>query len=160
MEESSKQDQHEEAGKSEDDGDLNDMLQELRIILQGAQVLTAFLIVIPFNQGFAEIDQLEKWVYLATFLCAISSLIIFSAPAAQHRIDRPLMDRERFKKYASRMIIIGLVPLSFSLILATHLVITQVFDSTFGLITAAIILILVGVTWWLIPLTKKSKGKD
>jgi hypothetical protein len=32
-----------------EEGSLDDMLQELRILLQGAQVLTAFLIVLPFN---------------------------------------------------------------------------------------------------------------
>jgi hypothetical protein len=39
--------------EASEEGSLNDMLQELRILLQGAQVLTAFLIVLPFNQGFA-----------------------------------------------------------------------------------------------------------
>ena len=54
-----------------EEGSLDDMLQELRILLQGAQVLTAFLIVLPFNQGFDKIHDFEKWVYTATFLCSM-----------------------------------------------------------------------------------------
>jgi hypothetical protein len=88
------------------------MLQELRILLQGAQVLTAFLIVLPFSEGFRRIQQVEKWVYVATFLCSLVSLVILSAPAAQHRLQRPLIDRVQFKQYATRLILIGLVPLS------------------------------------------------
>src|SRR4051794_18927871 len=89
------------------DGDLGDLLQELRILLQGAQVLTAFLIVLPFNQGFAEINESEKWVYLATFFCSICPLVLFTAPAAHHRLQRPLNDRAGFKQFATRMIIVG-----------------------------------------------------
>jgi len=53
-----------------DEQDLNDLLQELRILLQGVQVLTAFLVILPFNQGFEKIEEIEKWVYLATFVCS------------------------------------------------------------------------------------------
>jgi len=54
-----------------EEGSLTDMLHELGILLQGAQVLTAFLIVLPFNQDFDKIHDFEKWVYTATFLCSI-----------------------------------------------------------------------------------------
>ncbi len=80
-------------GDRHDAGDLGDMHQELRILLPGAQVLTAFLIVLPFNQGFPEIRHSEKWIYLATFLCSIGSLVFLSSSAAHHRLERPLRDR-------------------------------------------------------------------
>jgi hypothetical protein len=95
--------------ETSEEGSLNDMLQELRILLQGAQVLTAFLIVLPFNQGFDKIHHFEKWVYTATFLCSITSLVFFSAPAAHHRLVRPLVDRVLFKTFATRMILVGMV---------------------------------------------------
>ena len=49
------------------DGDFSDMLSEMRILLPGAQTLSAFLILLPFNAGFAKIDATEKIVFLATF---------------------------------------------------------------------------------------------
>lgn len=88
--------------------DFGDLHEELRILLQGTQVLAAFLILLPFNQGFRQIDQSEKWLYLATFVCSIISLVLLSAPAAQHRLQRPLADRVAFKIYATRMAIAGL----------------------------------------------------
>ena len=66
-----------------DDGDLGDMLQELRVLLPGSQTLTAFLVILPFNSGFSQIQDEERYVYLATFLCSILSLILFTAPAAR-----------------------------------------------------------------------------
>ena len=83
-------------------GHLADLLQEQGILLQGAQVLSAFLVILPFQQGFGTIDLGEKWVYLITFICALLSLIAFAAPAAQHRLERPLRDRDRFKTAATR----------------------------------------------------------
>ena len=46
---------------------LTDLLAELRILLQGAQVLTSFLIILPFNTNFREVPLSERWVYAATF---------------------------------------------------------------------------------------------
>ena len=144
-------------GEASEEGSLNDMLQELRILLQGAQVLTAFLIILPFNQGFEKIHDFEKWVYTATFLCSITSMVFFSAPAAHHRLARPLMHRELFKTFATRMILVGLVVLSFALILVTQLVVSQVIGSIVSIFVTAFVGLLILIIWWLFPLTYKER---
>ena len=141
-----------------DETELDDMLQELRILLQGLQVLTAFLIILPFNGGFRDIDQVEKWVYMVTFLCALTGLVLLSAPAAQHRLQRPLMDRVGFKNLATRMIIIGLIPSSIALVLATQLVIAQAVGLTESFVAAGFIGVLIAVLWWVLPLAHKEKA--
>ena len=140
------------------DGDLSDLLAELRVLLPGAQTLTAFLIILPFNAGFAQIQQGEKYVYLATFLCSITSLVLFAAPAAQHRLQRPLPDREQFKRTANRLVVAGLVPLSCALILATQLVMAEVLHHP-GVATgiAGVVAVLIGTAWWVAPLRKKAQ---
>lgn len=143
--------------EASEEGSLNDMLQELRILLQGAQVLTAFLIVVPFNQGFDKINDFEKWVYTATFICSITSLVFFSAPAAHHRLARPLLDRRLFKNFATRMILVGLVFLSFALILVTQLVVAQVIGSTVSIFVTVFVSLIILMIWWLFPLTYKER---
>lgn len=143
-----------------DEEDLNDLLQELRILLQGVQVLTAFLVILPFNQGFEKIEEIEKWVYLATFVCSVTGLVLFSAPAAHHRLARPLMDRVRFKDFATRMTIIGLVPSSLALVLATQLVVAQVLGNVQSIVVAGLIAVLIGVFWWILPLAHKEKEQE
>ncbi len=115
-------------------------------------MLTGFLIILPFSQGFSKIGQNEQWVYLALFACSVSSLVLFTAPAAQHRLERPLRDRVRFKHDATCLIIIGLAPLSLALILATHLIVTEVIGKVAGLVTSAVVAALIVLTWWLLPL--------
>jgi Family of unknown function (DUF6328) len=151
------EDQDQQQNGQDDDQDMSDLLQEIRVVQQGAQVLTAFLTILPFSEGFATIDQLEKWVYLATFVSSISALVFFSAPAAQHRLARPLHNRPRFKDFATRMVIIGLVPLSLALVLSTQLVVSQVFGLTESLIVSAAVALLIAVIWWLVPLARKGE---
>lgn len=140
------------------EGDLGDFLQELRVLLPGAQTLTAFLIILPFNSGFGKIQQGEKWVYVATFLCSVTALILFTAPAAQHRLQRPLTDRVRFKNDTTRLIIVGLVALSLALILASYLVIAQVIDDRWvAWVIVIIVTALIAAMWWLVPLRAKQE---
>ena len=133
-------------------GDLTDFLQELRVLLPGAQILTAFLVILPFNSGFDRIQQEEKWVFVATFFCSIVSLVLFTAPAAQHRLERPLRDRVAFKNRATKMAGIGLASLSLALILATYLVISSSLNETWAswVVTIAVAIV-IGIVWWLIP---------
>jgi accessory gene regulator protein AgrB len=135
-----------------EDGDLSDLLEELRILLPGSQTLTAFLIILPFNNGFSEIRDEEKVVYLVTFLCSLISLVLFTAPAAHHRLQRPLKNREQFKNYATRFMIAGLVPLSIALVLASQLVLSTVLGGRVWpwAITGVLALIVV-MLWWVFP---------
>lgn len=71
-------------GELREDGDLSDMLSELRILLPGAQMLTAFLIILPFNGGAREVLQADRFNFLITFFFALTSLVLLSAPAIQH----------------------------------------------------------------------------
>ena len=133
------------------DGDLSDLLSELRILLPGAQMLTAFLIILPFNGGFAKIVQAEKVVFLATFFLSMTSLVLLSAPAIQHRIMRPLNDRERFKRVADRIMMAGALTLALAFVLGTNLVISEVFGHLAGIIACSIMAVLIIVMWWIMP---------
>lgn len=141
-----------------DDGDLTDLLSELRILLPGAQTLTAFLIILPFNGGFAEIRNEEKAVYVVTFLCSIMSLILFTAPAAQHRLQRPLHDREGFKTTATRFMIAGLIPLSTALVLVSQLVLSAVVaNHRISWSVAGVLAIVILVLWWVVPTRRHAR---
>jgi len=128
----------------------------LRVLQQGVQVLTGFLIVLPFYQAFGQINGAEKVVYIVTFACSLCSLILFSAPAAQHRLEWPHYDRARFKLLATRMIILGLVPLSLALILATQLVVAQVVGGLPAVLAGVAVGALIGAAWWLFLLLTEN----
>ena len=142
-------------GDVHEDGDLSDMLSELRILLPGAQMLTAFLIILPFNGGARHIILTDRLVFLATFFCALSSLVLLSAPAIQHRLMRPLVNRGRFKRLATRQIVAGSIALAFAFILGTNMVIAEVFGTLVGAIASGAIALLIGSVWVTLPLYLK-----
>jgi hypothetical protein len=143
------------------DGDLSDLNDELRVLLPGTTTLTAFLIILPFNSGFNEIRDEQKAVYLITFLCSVLSLILFSAPAALHRLQRPLRDREGYKNTATRLMIAGLVPLSLAIPLATELVMTATLSELWlSWIVAGIIGAVILALWWILPALTRHDGES
>jgi len=139
------------AAGAHDEADMTEMLNELRVLITGAQLLTGFLITLPFNSGFKEIVQAEKWVFMATFLCSLSSLILFTAPAVQHRLLRPLLNRSCFKNAASRQMLVGAVFLSLALVLCANLVTSEVVGHPLGGFVAALTTLLVLAMWWVYP---------
>ena len=130
---------------------LDEMLIELRILLPSAQLLTAFLITLPFNSGFSQIVKLEKGVFIATFLCSICSLVLFTAPAIQHRLMRPLRNRQSFKNSTTRQMVAGTVLLSLSLILSASLVMSEVFGHSMGMAVGIMVATFIGGIWWIWP---------
>lgn len=142
-------------GDLRSDGDLTDMLSELRILLPGAQMLTAFLVILPFNGGARQYLQDDQLVFVLTFFCALTSLVLLSAPAIQHRLMRPLMSRERFKRVATRQIVAGSLALALAFSLGTHLVISALLGKLFGLIASGAVASLIFSVWCLLPMVLK-----
>ena len=66
---------------------LIELLNELRVALPGIQVLFAFLLVLPFNQGFTSVTQFQRDVYLVTLLTTAISAVCLIAPTMHHRIE-------------------------------------------------------------------------
>jgi hypothetical protein len=144
----------------DDPNSLAELLQELRILLQGAQVLVGFLVVLPFSERFARISTVEKWTYLAAFLATLSSLILFSAPAIHHRLQRPLANRIQFKNFATRMMLLGAIPLSLGLTLATQVAVSEIGGELFGTCVAAFVGCFIAFAWWISPRLFPNRRPD
>ena len=140
-----------------DDGDFSDMLSELRVLLPGTQMLTAFLIILPFSGGARQTILAERMVFLATFFFSLISLVLLSAPAIQHRLMRPLITRERFKRVATRHIVAGAACLAFAFTLGTNLVISSVFGKLTGNLASMTMAALIIGLWYLLPMHLKRK---
>jgi len=135
----------------DDPNSLGDLHQELRILLQGSQVLAGFLVVLPFSARFGEISMFEKWIYLAAFLSTLLSLVLFSAPAIHHRLQRPLVNRIQFKNRATRMMLLGGITLSIALTLTTQVAVSEIVGDDAGSVVAALIAATITFVWWVFP---------
>ena len=143
---------------TDDPNSLAELLQELRILLQGTQLLAGFLVVLPFSEGFSRVVSGEKTVYVVTFLCTLTSLILFSTPALHHRLQRPLVNRIQFKNFASRMMVIGAIPLSLAIVLSAQLAISEVVGEITATVVAVGVATLLVLAWWVAPFVFRNRS--
>jgi Flp pilus assembly protein TadB len=136
------------------DRNLQEMLGELRVALPGVQVLFAFLLVVPFNQRFAEVTEYQKTLYLITLLCATASAICLIAPTVHHRIEFRRQQKEEIVEAGNRIVVVGLGLLAIAMTGA----VLFVTDFTYGMGTtvgaATGVVLAFAVLWYLIPLRR------
>ncbi|HVC84257.1 MAG TPA: DUF6328 family protein [Solirubrobacteraceae bacterium] len=139
------------------DRNLVEMLGELRVVITGVQVLVAFLLVVPFDARFAQIDPFERGVYFASLLLAALAAICTIAPAAQHRILFRRDDKEHLVFSGSGLTIAGLGCLALAMCGALLLVATILFGVIVGVITALAMGVPFGALWFAIPLRRARR---
>lgn len=137
----------------ENPANLIELLSETRILLPGTEIFLAFLMTLPFTERFQRLDDGQRLVYLATFFATLASFACFVAPAAYHRIARPIRDKARFKLFATALLIIGLAPASVAFVLVTYLV-SSVVAPRAAVPAAAIMAGLIVVLWWAVPIVR------
>jgi hypothetical protein len=135
------------------DTKLEDLLTETRILLPGTQVFLGFLTTLPFANRFGDLDLLRRATFICTFIATVLALVLFVVPAAYHRLSRPIEHKKRFKAFANRFLIAGLVPLSISMVLTTYLITFMVMRN-FALLLAGVIALLIAAVWWAAPLLR------
>jgi hypothetical protein len=67
------------------DRNWNDILQELRVMQTGTQLIAGFLLTLPFTSRFPDLDAFEEDLYLALVLLAGLTLALLLTPVAIHR---------------------------------------------------------------------------
>ena len=78
VEEGTGEDQQERTAR-----EMIELPQELRIVIPGVQVLFAFLLTVPFSQGFPKLDALQRGVFFATLLCTAAATALLIAPSSE-----------------------------------------------------------------------------
>ncbi|GGX81015.1 DUF6328 family protein [Streptomyces fructofermentans] len=154
--------QRDESEAERADRNFAELLQELRVIQTGVQILVAFLLTLPFQARFATLDSFQRGIYVTTLLLAVLATILFTAPAALHRqLFRKGMKRELVEA-SSRLAGAGMVVLAFALTSAVLLVVDVVHGTPEALVAAAATFIVCGVMWALVPrhLGRKASRTD
>ena len=73
-------------------------------------MLFAFLLVVPFNQRFADVTQFQKTVFFATLLCTAASTVCLIAPTAHHRLEFRRQHKNAIVRTGNRIVVLGLLP--------------------------------------------------
>ena len=143
------------------DRNLSELLQELRVALPGVQVLFAFLLTVPFQQGFTKITPFQERIYFVTLLCTAISAAMLISPSAYHRMNFRLQQKEDLVLIANRLAIVGLGFLALAMTGAVMLITDVVFGATATVaVTAALVFCMFVALWYLLPLRRRITSEN
>jgi magnesium-transporting ATPase (P-type) len=142
-------------GREESIREMNELLQELRVILPGVQVLFAFLLTVAFTRRFTELSSYQIDVYFTALMSTAFATVFFIAPTSQHRLLWRQHVRSQRLRVGNAFLILG----SLFLAVAVSCVVFLVADFVYGHTMAAVATALVGggllVLWYLVPLAQR-----
>ena len=78
-------DARDETPEERADRNWNELLQELRVSQTGVQVLAGFLVTLPFQSRFGELDAFQRAWYVGLLALAFATVAVMLAPVAIHR---------------------------------------------------------------------------
>jgi Family of unknown function (DUF6328) len=137
-----------------------ELVQELRVIGTGVQILFAFLLSIPFQARFAHTSGFQRDVYLATLMFSGASAAIFIAPVAVHRFLFRFRVKDEVVNVTNVLALSGLATLSVAMVGAILLVSDWVAgDLGAGVCTGCAALAL-GTGWFAFPLWLRRRAVD
>lgn len=142
------------------DRNLASLLQEMRIVQTGVQLLTGFLMTLPFQARFDRLDGQMRIIYLITVVCAVWSTLCLVAPVAMHRL---LFRQRRLKQLVTashRFALVGLLLLAFALAGVTMVIFAMVIGKAAAWIAAACGLVSAAGMWLIIPVLSRRAARD
>ena len=141
------------------DRQLNELLQELRVILPGVQVLFAFLLTVPFTARFEDITDTQRGGYVGVLLATALATVLLMAPTALHRLRFRQRRKAQIVDISHRLTIGGLAVLALAVSGAVFLITDVVYGRGGGLAAGLATLAAIAVVWVLIPLSGRRAAR-
>jgi cobalamin synthase len=135
------------------DKELIELLNELRIGLNGAQVLFAFLLVAPFSSKW-EVTRAEKGAYLIALFSSLLGVALLIAPMAYHRLRWRQWNKEQMLVESNRLAIGGIVAVAVAMASAVYLVVSVLTNTQLTIVLTLTCLAIFGFAWFVLPLTR------
>ena len=150
----------EESKKERLNRELMELLQELRVVIPGVQVLLAFLLTAPFQQRFAQLPGSMRNAFFASIVCATLATAFLIAPSAHHRLRWRAGEKERLVRVGNQMAIVGTVFLAAAIVLALYVVTDVLFTTNLAVLTAVGALVVFAGLWYVVPMVGAREAQD
>jgi hypothetical protein len=138
----------------------NDILQELRVVMTGTQLITGFLLAVAFQPKFAELEQREIVLYLVLVVLATISTMLGLAPVILHRQLSGQKQKERVVRIANGLLLSLLVVVSLVAAGVAMLIFDVTVNREAGVTAGSISLVLLLVFWIVVPRIGKHEPRE
>lgn len=146
-----------ESHKQRVDRELQELLNEVRVAIPGAEVLFAFLLGVAFTNRFEDVTALQRAVYFGALLATACATALLIAPTAHHRLRFREGDKERLLFTATRLALSALVLLAGSISATVFLVADVLYDSRAAAVIGAAMAAWFAWFWFLLPLLRNHR---
>jgi hypothetical protein len=124
-------------------------------------VLFAFLLILPFQAGFADISDIARGVYFVGLASSAIAVAFLIAPATYHRINlrRGVEEKERMLLLSSQLTLIGTAFIAIGICSSVFLIADVLFGEAAGAIAAILAAVLFISLWYALPLLVRGPGE-
>jgi membrane-bound acyltransferase YfiQ involved in biofilm formation len=149
-----------ESPKARHDRELIELLNEIRVALPGVQVLFAFLLAVPFANGWKNVTAFQKDVFYVAFVATAVASALLIAPSAYHRLRWRIEDKGRIVRISNGLTIVGLFFLAISIVSVVLLVGDYIFGTTAAVATTATLGAIFVVLWYGLALYGRLRDRS
>jgi hypothetical protein len=141
------------------DRNWSDLLQELRVVQTGVQLLTGLLLTVPFQARFAELTGFQRVLYLVTLSLSAAATALLIAPVALHRGLFRQHAREALVASSQRFAVGGLSLLGLAVTGVVVLIFDVVAGETAAIVSGVACAAVFGVLWGAVPVVQRLTVK-
>lgn len=146
-------DQRDETTFERADRNWDELLQELRVTQTGIQILSGFLLTLPFQQRFTQLDAPLRALFLTAVALATISTCLVVAPVAWHRLAFRQGRKVQLVDAADRLAKVSLVFIGLTVVAVLALVFGFVLGDGAAVVAGVAALVVFALLWLVLPLT-------
>ena len=151
------QDLRRETPPQRDDRNFLELIQELRVVGLGVQVLFGFLLSLPFTVRFGALNGGQRDLYVASITLSALATVLLLGPVAYHRLVFREGLKESLVRFSNAMAICGLAAVAGAVLTAVFLVIGYVAGTLPGALITALVGAVLGGLWFALPLSRRAR---
>jgi amino acid transporter len=141
-----------ESNEERHNRELIELLNELRVALPGVQVLFAFLLAVPFANGFPKLGKLDRDIFFVAFIATALSTVLLIAPSSYHRLRWRQHDKERMLVVSNALTIAGLALLAVAITCTVFVITDFLFHRAWAAVFTAFVAAAFLALWYGLPL--------
>lgn len=133
------------------DRNWDELMQELRVMQTGTQVLSGFLLAVAFQPRFTELDDLQRGLYIVLVILAALATVLALTPVGMHRSLFGRRQKPELVRFAAGIVKVNLFVIGALSVGVTTLIVD--FAAGRGLATSVLVgaTIVVLALWVLLP---------
>lgn len=140
------------------DRNWEELMQELRVMQTGTQILTGFLLAVAFQPLFSELNTTQRVLYITLVLLAATATVLALTPVGMHRLLFAKGRKPVLVRVANRIVKANLIVIAALTVGVTVLIIDFTFNHVFALIAGGIGVVAIIALWVLLPVGLRASA--